>query len=279
MIPPSTLAPGSLRGDAPPADDPGPDPAPWTRFPDILRTWFWRFYDHLGRLILYNLLWFFGLWALIGVAARTPVLYWPLFYLVACAYSLAWAYLVFRIILTGAGPLREAAAGWKRFALRALLLTLITGVLIVLGMLNLGFYLKWQGGWRFVGWVLTGVTVWLLLFWAGAALYQWPILFFQDIPFWKVLTRSFLLFMDNSGVVILSLFMGALLTVAFTLTMLPWMLLGPAFFFSFQCVALEKHLLRYRITYQDAPLGEVLERLEKERHRTWREFFRPWEAK
>jgi hypothetical protein len=53
--------------------------------------------------------------------------------------------------------------------------------------------------------------------------------------------------------------------------------LGFSFFFSLQCVALEKHYLKYRITYEDRPLPEVLEALERERQRGWREFWRPWE--
>jgi len=42
-------------------------------------------------------------------------------------------------------------------------------------------------------------------------------------------------------------------------------------------VALEKHFLKYRITYEDKPLEELVDILDRERQRGWRDFLRPWE--
>jgi hypothetical protein len=236
----------------------------------------------LGRLLLYNLLWFFGLWYFYALfASRLPLILQASSLLAASLFSLLWAYPVFRTMMGDGGGFREIGRDWGRFALRSTLLTAASGAVYLLGALNIRFFLQWQGAMQVLGWVLTGVTVWFLLFWTGASLYQWPLLFFQDVPLGRVLYRSFLLFLANSWSVLFFLLLGALSAYlfAFPLKMIPWSLLGLVLFFSFQCVALEMHLLRYRITFKDAPLREVLDRLEKERKRTWREFFRPWETR
>ncbi len=258
---------------------PDDDLPSYTRFADILRSWFWSLYDHLGHWVLYNLFWFFGLWLLLGVGKSCPSVWWPLFLLLACAYSLGWAYLTFQIVVTRSGSLKDIGPGFKRYAFKGIVLCLLSFFLVGLVALNLSFYLRWQGNLRVLGWILTGVTVWLLLFWLGASLYQWPLLFFQNPPLKKILYRSFLLFLDNSWMMLLSMALGGLFAFLFTVAMVPWALLGPVFFFSFQCVALEKHLLRYKITYGDQPVADVLGRIRKERSRSWREFFKPWEAK
>jgi len=236
----------------------------------------------LGRLLLYNLFWFFGLWYFYAAfAVHLPVLWQAPCLLLASLYSLVWAIPVFRTMMDGTGSFREIGRGWGRFAIRSCVLVAISALIYLLGILNIRFYLQWQGGLQVVGWVLTGITVWFLLFWTGASFYQWPLLFFQDAPLPKLVYRSFLLFLANSWAVLFFLLLGFLSAFAFTfwLKMIPWAVLGPVFFFTFQCVALEKHLLRYRITFKDAPLGAVLELAEKERKRTWREFFRPWETR
>lgn len=233
-------------------------------------------------MFLYNLLWFFGLWYFYALfAAKLPLVGQLPSLLAASLYSLLWAPLVARTMFDGSGSWKEWGRGWGRTAVRALLLVAISLGVYLLGVLNLRWYLGWEGGMRTLGWVLTGVTVWFLLFWTGAAFYQWPLLFFQDAPLSKILYRSILLFLSNSWATLFFLLWCGLWAFAFTfwLKLIPWALMGPVFFFSFQCVALEKHLLRYRITYRDEPIPDVLERLRKERNRTWREFFKPWETR
>jgi hypothetical protein len=255
------------------------DPATFTGLSEILRSWLWRTYDHLGRLLLCNLVWFFGVWGILGMVTKTPPAFWILLYLTACAYSVPWAYLTFAWTAGDGASWRDIGRVFRRYVLRALMLCLVFAVLMGIGVLNISFYLKWEGGMRYLAWTLTGIVAWLMVFTAGAAFYQWPILFFQDPPFLKVFYRSFLLFLGNSWTVLFLLLIAGVAATGFTLTMVPWALIGVVLLFSIQCVTLEKHLLRYKITYRDAPLEEVLERLGKERRRTWREFFKPWEAK
>lgn len=284
---------------SPPLENPGTpepegdDPAPFTRLPDILRSWFWRYYDHLGRLLLYNIVWsvvwlpivlfpILGAWfgsPEVPLAARWAVV--GVSYLAAGAVSFPWAYLVFRLFVAGSASLREVPHAFRRYFLKAMGLVLLSAAVWGAGLLSVGFYLGWRGGMDPLAMGLTGIVVWVLLFWTGACLYQWPILFFQDPPFWRIVYRSLLLFMANSWTVLflLAAGVGTAFMFTFVLKMFPWLLLGPVFFFSLQCMALEKHLLRYRITFGDAPLGEVLTRLHKERDRSWREFFKPWEAR
>lgn len=268
------------RASGPPSGE--PDPASYTNLPDLFRSWFWRYYDQLWRLILVNVFWFFAIWVLIGLVKDQPVRLWPLLlYLPACVVSFPCAFLVFRYFTAGSAALKELPGAFRRYFLKAMGLSVLSGLVLGAGVWNILFYLNWQEGMRPLGWGLTGLMTWLLLFWVGASLYQWPLLFFQNPPFLKILYRSFLLFMGNSWTALFLLAAGGVAAFLFTfvLKLIPWVFLGPVFFFSLQCMALEKHLLRYRITFEDAPLTDVLERLDKERNRSWREFFKPWEAK
>ncbi len=253
---------------------------------DIFRSWFWRYYDHLGRLVLYNFLWFLTLvlaawtagWTgFLKMGERIDVLGIYFFYLAACILSMGWAYSIFRIFNAGRTSFSDLWVGTRKYFVKALGLSAVSGLVLGLAVYNIGFYLRWSAEHKVLGLFLSGFLVWVLVIWMEMAFYHWPVLFFQDPPFLKIFYRSFLLALDNGWATLRILLFFLALGGLFFLAPVGLIFLGPVFFFSLQCVTLEKHFLKYKITYQERPLAEFLEALEGERRRGWRDFWRPWE--
>lgn len=252
----------------------------------IFRSWFWRFYDHLFSLCLINLGWFstcFGVYWIVlrlgffEITGPKKIFWGYFFFLVECAVSLGWAIQVFRWFIEGQWNLKDFWPRIRKIFLRAMGVSAFSGIFIGWGIYNILFYFHLQSPHRFLDLCLAGFLFWLLLFWTLAALFQWPILFFQDPPFWKILYRSCLLVLANGSATLVLLFFY--LSMGFFLTIAPflWFFVGPVLFFSFQCVALEKHFLRYKISFKDKPLEPFLESLDIEARRGWREILKPWE--
>jgi hypothetical protein len=109
--------------------------------------------------------------------------------------------------------------------------------------------------------------------------YQWPILFFQNPPLEKLLCRSFLITLGSGPSSLFLLFFSAASAFLFFLGPFLWFFTGFVFLFSLYVVALEKHLLRYKITYRDKPIEDFLESIDIERQRGWRDIFKPWETR
>lgn len=270
-----------------------PDPLPivplYTRWPEIFRSWFWRFYDHLFFLLIYNFAWVLSCYGigwilvhfgLVEVSKGINLIRFFQFYflfLIESAVSIGWAFLVFKIFIEGQGGIADIWIGIRKYFWRGIGVSAVSGVLVCLVVYNLCFYFALASPNRFLTLLLSAFSFWVLLFWLSASLYQWPILFFQNPPFFKIFYRSFLVALSNALISLGLVFffvtcLGFFLFVPFLL-----FFVGAVFFFSLQCVALEKNYLKYKITYDNKPLGPFLEHLESERQRGWREILKPWE--
>lgn len=257
-----------------------------SRFPDALRSWAWRYYDDLLTLLLYNFLWA-GLclgvpWLSFrtGFFGTTEDIHWPLaalFYFFECVISIPFAFAVFRIFSTGSVALREIWPGCRRYGLKAVGLAAVWGPMMALGVFNIRFYFSMHGRDRFLYLLLASFVLSLLVVWISMAIYQWPILFFQDPPFWKIIQKSFYLVLSGGFFSLGVLILFVALLGLFLLMPFLWFFAGPALLFSFQTVALEKRFLRYRITFQDKSLAELMALLERERQRGWHDLLKPWE--
>lgn len=260
----------------------------YSHWPEIFRSWFWRFYDHLFRLVFYNFAWVLSCycigwiwvhfkWVEISKEINLSQLFQVYFlYLVESAFSIGWAHLVFKIFIDGQGGFADFWIGTKKYLLKAIGVSAVSGLLVCLGLYNLYFYFLLVNENRSLAIFLGAFTLWILLSWLSTCLYQWPILFFQNPPFLKIYYKAFLLALGN-GLVSLGILFFFVICFGFFL-IVPFMLffIGFVFFFSFQCVALEKNLLKYKITYGDKELEPFLEYLEAERQRSWRELLKPW---
>ncbi len=256
----------------------------WT---EIIHSWFWRLYDHLGVLILFNGLWFSGLMSLgwffnhmeyLGSFQSPKTLGILSLYCLESLFSVGWAYGVFRVFTGQEFRLKHYWEGLKRFSLRALFLSILWAGVFLLSYWNFRIFPSFIKEWGLPGYLVEGLCFWILLFWFSMSLFQWPLLFAQDISPFKVITRSFLLVLGNS---ILSLGLLIFLTGAFLLMSVFFpigcVFLGLIIVCSMPTLALERMLLKYKITLFNQPLKSTLEVLELESKRGWREFFKPWE--
>ena len=253
----------------------------------ILHSWFWRLYDHLGILVLSNALWFAGLtimgWSFhhagwLGSFQSPGFQGFLTLYLLSAFYSVGWAYGVFRLFTGQEFRFRHYWEGTKHFFLRAVFLSLLWLGIALLGYWNFRLFPSLVKEWGFAGYLAEGLFFWIVLFWLSMALFQWPLLFFQDIGVFKVIYRSFLLVLGNSllSLSILACLMAA--TVFMSLFfVVGWAFVGLVVACSLPSVALEKVLLKYKITLSNQPLLSLLEIWEIERKRGWRELLKPWE--
>jgi hypothetical protein len=254
----------------------------------VFHSWFWRYYDHLGRLILINAIWFLVVliptwfcchWVETGSHEKTQLFLLLIVFLFDVSFTFFCAYLVFSIFYTGTNCLNDIWPGILKFWVKAVLLFFSWAVFAVLTSYNIGYYLESKRILEITGWIFGGLFLWILFFCLSSILYQWPLLFFQNPPLVKILYKSLLLVFDNYLVLLLVWVYGVGFVFLFTLLPVLWIFFGFVFFFSFQCILLEKHMLKYKIVYQQKDLSLVLAILEKEKKRSWRELLKPWEYK
>lgn len=112
----------------------------------VMRNTFWDAYDHLGTLVLVNVLW---------LLACLPVVTIPL----ATAGMLRVTYEMAVSRDAGLGDFFKGAA---RFWLPATVLTLVLVVLLCLAAGNVAFYVSLAQAWPFVGVALAALCMWLL---------------------------------------------------------------------------------------------------------------------
>jgi hypothetical protein len=258
----------------------------YSRFSSILRSFFWRFYDNLFSLVLLNLAWFFVtatiflfFWHFDLIRIDQGLSLWGFYgcYLSLCLFSVGWASVVFKIFHNQSWSWADLWTDTLKFGGRALALSALSCLVFLLAFLSYRYYsaLKIQSP---ILWIfLVGTVSWGCLFWAMTMIYQWPILFFQDASFSKTLYRSILLALSRGLLALALLLLFGLSFLFFTLTMVPWFFFGGAYFFSLQCVALEKVFLDHRIILNDKPIEEMLDSLDSERARGWADFIKPWE--
>ena len=258
----------------------------FSRPQDIFRSWFWRFYDHLFQLILYNIGWFLTCiiagwfaWKLSLPLEKhlTKYLIYYFIFVIEGIVSLGWAHLIFKIFNGELPALIDIWYGYRTYIKKTMGLLAISGFVIMLGMFSIQFYLVIGSHNKFASLMVAGFVFWILIFWISTFLYQWPILFFQNPPLLKIIHKSILIVMANSLITVGFMIFFLFFFIFFTFLPFLWLILGLVFFFSFMCVALEKHFLRYKIIYGNKPLDLFLEYLTVERKRGWRDFLRPWE--
>lgn len=260
----------------------------YSRWQDILRTWFWRYYDNLLKLTLYNLGWFltcFGIgWfaSFLGILGTAQQWNWPVIYLVyvaECAASLGWALAIFKVVMGEAVSWPEILIDLKRYFFKGLISASISGLVLGLAVYNLRFYFSLRVSTHILIFILMGFVATVFIYFLMMTFYQWPILFFQNPALPKLFYRSFIITLGTGPVSLLVLFISAFAVFFFVLQPFLWFFIGFVFLFTLYTVSIEKHFLRYKITYQDKPIADYLESADAERQRGWRDIFKPWETR
>jgi hypothetical protein len=260
----------------------------YSRWQDIFRSWFWRYYDHLFKLTFYNFGWFSTclgvgwLASSLGILSRNQQWNWLTIYLVfvlECAISIPWALAIFKIFIEEKITLSNFRIDLRNYFLKALATTTLSGLVLGVALYNVRFYYTFQVSSRFWVFILMGFVATIFLYVLIMTFYQWPILFFQNPSFRKLFYKSFLITLGTGPQSLLLLVLSMLAVFLFDLAPFLWFLIGFVFLFSLYVVALEKHFLRYKITYQDKPICDFIKSMDLERQRGWRDIFKPWETR
>lgn len=246
----------------------------------MAKAFAWALYDHLWAVIGLNMLWallslpWFGLAALVASLALNLggelalpgaigglllsaelVLFAPPGLLLFLA-GRHWAHdrpVEFRALLREARPL----------ALRAQLLGLVVGGGTLVLLVNVLFYQR-LGGW--LGLILSGTMLWLLVALLLSAVFLFPVLLSLDGRLWAVLRQSLLLALDNPG-------LAAGLLVAGLAFLGVGALTGVGIFAG----ALSALALLFSVVFRRLCQRYNGEEPPAERPRQWRELIRPWE--
>ncbi len=218
--------------------------------PGLFRKWFWNTYDYLGTLIVINILWL-------------------LFSLPLVTLPLAFAGL-FRV--SGRIAAYEQT-GIRDFFVHARedmgrsfrICGLYAGVLSLLAV-NLVFYIRLIDAWPWVGAILSGVMIWLIVFVCMTAVYVLPLMQRSKASVRQIVRSGMFLVVDNPWYSF-SLLLCASVTIAFSLASgIGLVFLGIGAVSVLWSTGLREMLKRY-----DATNGHVLEEA-----RGWRDLLRPW---
>lgn len=245
------------------------------------KRFFWTAYDHLGGLVLLNLLWdLLSLpWILagaglvgLGLSMRAdPAAPGVGICVVAAGELVFFAPPSVLLFLAGARwargeeiETRVLCRELPRYALRAQALGLVVAAVTVILLVNAAFYLRWQG---WVGLGLAGLMVWLLVVVGLTAPYIFPVLVTQDRGVRQTLRHSFLMALDNlalSAGLLASTLVAVAVGVGSGIGLFVGILAALALWLS---VCFRGLLSRYT--------GQAL---PEEPPRRWRDLLRPWES-
>lgn len=246
----------------------------------LAKVFAWALYDHLWALMGFNLLWTLLSLPWLAVGALLATMGLNLGGELALPGAIAGLLLSAELVLfappglllfvagrhwAGDRPaevkaiLREALPLAVRAQLLGLLLCAVTSLLLI----NIFFYQR-LGGW--LGLILSGSMLWLLLALLLTAVFVFPVLVSQDSRVWPVVRQSFLLALDNprlaGGLLLGSLFLLGI--SAFT---------GTGLF----CGGLAALALLISLSFRQLCFKYSGAQPPVERPRHWRELIRPWE--
>lgn len=225
----------------------------WRMFVQALKT----SYDHIGKVMLTNLIWF-GL----GFAPFLAVTYLPLHSNVFFALAIistfitlggataAVHYMMNRVITGDEATLRDFWAGFKLFFVRGTILI----VLAVLGFTILIFNIWFSGNYpSTVFLILAGFWIWGIIYWGSVQQFVFPFLTRQDIGFFLALKRAALLTLDNplaSGILLL---LSILVVVLSALLAAPLLIFTASFLALLQNYFYNEMMIKYDTTDEEIP--------------------------
>ena len=220
----------------------------------IFKKAIWLYHDHLGKLILINIFWWFSLILLIPM----PIVTAGLFYLTA------------KIADYQTVTMKDFLTGIRLFWNRTIWLFLIwlgaTGIIWI----NLRFYLGLTGAISVFGAFWAGLCFWLMLILLILPGYVLPILVIDNIGIMESIKKGLWLFLDNLKLNFLLILILIPLQIIFTVLGITLILVAISWFVLVQSVVVREILRRYRPELY--PISS-----EDEEIRQWRHVLKPWE--
>ncbi len=218
--------------------------------PGLFRKWFWNTYDYLGTLIVINILWLLLALPLVTL----PLAFAGLFRVTG------------RIAAYEETGIRDFFTHTRDDLVRSVCICGLYGGVLLLLAANVLFYVRLIDSWPWVGAVLAGVMIWLIVFVCMTAVYVLPLMQRSEAPVRQVIRSGVFLAVDKPRHAFALLFCGSV-TMAFSLASgVGLLFLGIGAVGVLFSTGLREHLKRY-----DNANGDVLEEA-----RGWRDLLRPW---
>lgn len=249
------------------------------------RVWFFRFTDHIGWLVLVNVVWaaFLSLLFALAVTLGRKTSGGGAFFLMAgaaafaggvSAWPLTWIYRWF----SGQKAFPPGFRDYFRLAKMTAAAGAVGFFFAFLFLSNLHFY-SFLSRTHFVWAVFflgcQWVVLWVILgFWVLGP----PVYFYSSMPFPVSLKKTFFFWLGHlRESFVLTLFEGFLGGLCILWPPL-FFLVGLSAAVSFPAVVVEKYFIHYRMEkLGDVPWAECAARWEEEAKRSWRAWWRPWE--
>lgn len=213
---------------------------------------FWLTYDHLGLMLLANLMW---LGLSLGIVT-------------APAASAGLAALAAKIAAGEDVSLRDLFRGFREHFVPALKVGLFDAAVVLVLWVNVDFYSHLSGRGALPGFVLAGLLVWAAGFWLLLHVHLYPLIIDGERGLLKLLRTAALLTLDNLAFTIgaaLQSFMLIMLCVVSGIGIIAIM----STLLSLHDATAHRELLRKYRNDIDPDVPET---------RTWRHLWRPWET-
>ncbi len=206
-------------------------------------------YDHIGKVMLFNLIWFAMGFAPILIMTYLPVESNIVFVLsmVATFITLGGAtgaihYLMNLIIAGEDTSVRDFWVGFKRFFARGSLILFLA----ILGFTILIFNIWFSGNYpNTVFLILAGFWVWGIVYWYSMLQFVFPFLTQQDIGVFLSLKRAALITLDNPLASIILLVLGLIVIVLSALLAAPILIFTASFLALLQNYFYNELMLKY----------------------------------
>ena len=217
-----------------------------------LKKSFWNVYDHIGLLILLNILFLLGSILIVTIPFAT-------FFLLDVAMMLS-DYREPSISVS----LRTALGRY----FPALLLILFYAFVVLFFSFNVYFYLSLSGNLALPGVLLAGIMLWAMLLCLATAIFAFPLLIRGGIGWRVLLKRSFLLLFDNMVPVGLVAFLIVVVEAVLLISGVGFLLLGVSIPAVMEATLFREVLKKYEERDEDDSWEE---------RRGFRDLFRPWD--
>ncbi len=228
------------------------------RAADLLRPTFkrsiWSTYDHIGLLVLANLLW---------VALCLPVVTAP-------AATAGLFHLAREIARGKDASLRDFFTGFRRLFLPALKLGLVDLTALLVLWVNIDFYSHMRGGAVIPGMVLAAALVWVASFFLLMHAHLYPLLAGGESSLRQLLRKSALLTLDNLAFTMGITFQALSLSVLCVVTGAGLVLISGSAVAVLLTTGHRELLRKYSDESERSP--------ELPETRTLRDLWRPWES-
>jgi uncharacterized membrane protein YesL len=234
------------------------DPRPTLRAADMLRPAFrhavWNTYDHLGLLVLANLLW---------LALCLPV--------VTAPPATAGLFHLTRLLNRGEpAGLRDLLRGFRKHLAPSLKLGFLDLTAVLLLWINVDFYGHLRGVAALPGMILAAALIWAGTFYILMHAHLMPLMVGGEHSMRQLLRKSALLTLDNLAFTVGITFQAASLAVLCVITGAGLFLLGGSLLASLLGAGHSELLRKYADSPDHArPEPEI---------RTWRDLWRPWDS-